>query len=249
LLVVGYPDKSRVYPEMVPPAEPLLPPGDKYDKLREFLAHEPTLTFIDVEAMMLRERQTSDVPVYYKTDLHINEAGDLPVVKEIVSQIARLEGRPQIHWDEKLQRAMVTWGPGSQGRFMSPLVSVREQVPAYGPLYLRGGHEPDGYWTTPEQNPADGMNPERPFDWQFQSNPELCDQRLPATVVYGNSFSDGYWSLGLHKYFCFIRREGTHPMSHFERVLARMPPDTKYFIFQYYAPFLPKEAPLVRPEK
>ena len=41
---------------MVPAAEPLLPPGGNYDKLRQFLSRQSALTFIDVEEILRRER-------------------------------------------------------------------------------------------------------------------------------------------------------------------------------------------------
>jgi hypothetical protein len=77
LLVIGYPDKSRVYPDMVPPAEPLLPSGGNYDKLRWFLSRQSALTFIDFEEILRREKSTNTDVLYYKTDLHANEIGQL----------------------------------------------------------------------------------------------------------------------------------------------------------------------------
>ncbi len=44
------------------------------------------------------------------------------------------------------------------------------------------------------------------FNYFGKSLPELCAARLPGLVLFGNSFSDLYWALGLQRYFCFIRR-------------------------------------------
>jgi hypothetical protein len=49
LVVIGYPDKSRIYPEMVPTDAPSLSSGGNYNQLRRFLSAQSTLTFIDVE--------------------------------------------------------------------------------------------------------------------------------------------------------------------------------------------------------
>jgi hypothetical protein len=66
----------------------------------------------------------------------------------------------------------------------------------------------------------------RPFDWEFRSLPELCNQRLPGMVLFGNSFSDLYCALGLHRYFCFIRR-ARDPISRFSLFFDTMPVETR----------------------
>ena len=65
---------------------------------------------------------------------------------------------------------------------------------------------------------------------------------LPGTVLFGNSFSDYYWTLGLHRYFCFIRR-ARNPISRFKSFYETMPAETKYFIFQFYEPWLVLDTP------
>ena len=127
---------------------------------------------------------------------------------------------------------------------MSLLINSHENEPYYQGAYTIGGKESDGEWYLP--NPRvlvsadDGIG--RSFDWEFRARPELCAQRLPGMVLFGNSFSDFYWALGLQRYFCFIRRART-PMSRFAAFFAAMPEGTRYFIFQYYLPFLPDMVP------
>ena len=80
--------------------------------------------------------------------------------------------------------------------------------------------EPDGHWNIPDPVVLDRADAGigRPFDWEFRSLPELCAARLPGMVLFGNSFSDLYWALGLQRYFCFIRR-ARDPISRFKSVL------------------------------
>ena len=85
----------------------------------------------------------------------------------------------------------------------------------------------------------------RPFDWEFRSLPELCAARLPGLVLFGNSFSDLYWALGLQRYFCFIRR-AREPISRFKLFYDTMPAGTKYFILEYYEPWLAREVELFK---
>jgi len=244
LIVIGYPDKARMYPALLPPEAPLPPRGGNADKLRQFLSRQSALTFIDAEAIFRREQSTTTDPLYFKTDLHANEVAQLPVVEEIVAQIARAEGRPEIHWDEKFERAARKMGYGSDGRALSLLLPVYEYVPYFKGVYTIGGDEPDGYWNVPDRRVFDSADDGvgRPFDWEFRSRPELCKQRLPGMVIFGNSFSDYYWKLGLHRYFCFIRR-ARDPISRFPLFFDTMPEDTKYFIFEYYLPWVTVDAP------
>jgi hypothetical protein len=65
------------------------------------------------------------------------------------------------------------------------------------PLFEGGGYsvgqlEPDGQWTVTDSNFADraDLGIGRPFDFEYRSRRELCPQRLPGTMLFGNSFSD-----------------------------------------------------------
>ena len=93
LVVVGHPDKVRVYPEMAPPNMPLPLPNDNVSKLRHFLASQPSLIFVDAEAILRKEKSRTSEHLFAKTDLHDTEAGALPVVMEIIARIAQAEGR------------------------------------------------------------------------------------------------------------------------------------------------------------
>ena len=247
LLVIGYPDKAAIYPEMAPPQMPLPPDGGNYGRLRQFLAGRSEFMFIDTEAMMKREKSRSPEHLYYKTDVHVTEVAQLPVVKEIVARLAQTENRPDVRWDEKFTLRHEQWNHGSWARFMSLLTQPAEEAPYYERGYTIGAKEPDGRWNIPDPGVFERADPGigRPFDWEFRSLPELCQARLPGMVLFGNSFSDLYWALGLQRYFCFIRR-ARDPISRFKAFYETMPADTKYFIFQYYEPWLPEDVVLFK---
>jgi hypothetical protein len=241
LIVVGYPDKAAIYPEKAPPQMPLMAAGGNYDQFKRFLASRSELTFIDAEETMKREAFNTPERLYYKTDMHVTYTAEIPIVSEIVARIAQAEGRPEIRWDENFTVAPLQWPPGrgSEARFMSLLFPLREGGISLTGTYAIGGQEPDGHWYLPDphifERADSGIG--RPFDWEFRSLPELCASRLPGMVLFGNSFSDPYWELGLHRYFCFIRR-ARNPIGRFTTFFETMPPGTKYFIFQYYEPWL-----------
>ena len=242
LVVVGYPEKSAIYPEMAPSQLLTTPAGGNYDQFRHFLSGRSDLMFIDAGDIIKREKSNIPGNVYYKTDMHATEPAQIPVVKEIIARIAQAEHRPDIVWNEKFTPAPGAWPPGhgTEARFMSLLFPPKEQkIEQLVGAYSIGGKEPDGHWILPDPGIFDhadnGVG--RPFDWEFRSLPELCPQRLPGMVLFGNSFSDAYWSIGLQRYFCFSRR-ARDPYSRFKAFYETIPPDTKYFIFQYYEPWM-----------
>jgi hypothetical protein len=245
LIVVGYPTKAAIYPEMAPPDLPLRPAGGNYDQFRKFLATRSELTFIDAEDIFKRLKSTSSELLYAKGDTHATEFAQRPVVKEIVARIAQAEGRPDIRWDEKLTLAHLRWRKGGIERnLLAVLFPPEEDLPIFEGGYPIGGQETDGHWNIPDLNFADRADPGigRLFDFEFRSPPQLCSQRLPGLALFGNSFSDVYWMLGMHRYFCFIRR-ARNPISRFMAFYDAIPPDTKYFIFQYYEPWLIADTP------
>jgi hypothetical protein len=240
LIVLGYPAKGAIYPEMAPADLPLRRAGGNYDQFRNFLASRSDLTFIDAEDIIKRLKSSGSELVYFKGDMHATEVAQIAVVKEIIAAIANAEGRPDLRWDEKLTLQHLRWRKeGVERRLLAVLFPPQEDVSIVDGGYAIGGQEADGDWVTPDPdflNRADaGVG--RSFDFEFRSRSELCLQRLPGTVLFGNSFSDFYWQLGLHRYFCFIRR-ARDPISRFKAFYDTIPPGTRYFIFQYYEPWL-----------
>jgi len=85
-----------------------------------------------------------------------------------------VEGRADISWYEKFERAVQKSGPGSDGRALSPLVPVRENSPYFKCTLHDRGDEPDGSWNMPDRRVLDSADDGvgRPFDWEFRSRPE-----------------------------------------------------------------------------
>jgi hypothetical protein len=223
-----------------------IPVSGNFDKLRRFLAAQPSLSFIDATALLRQQRSLTSDHLFAQHDMHPSEAGQVPVVNAIVAEIARLEGRTDIKprdYEFTHQSLGNDWG--GEARFLSLLKPLTERdYPSLTQSDEIGRDEPDGKWIIPDhvalERADDGIG--RPFDWEFRSNPELCKQRLPGTVLFGNSFSDLYWSLGLHHYFCFIRR-ARDPMSRFKLFYQTILPGTKYMIFEFIETWLPRTSP------
>ncbi|MBL6652810.1 MAG: hypothetical protein ISP49_14525 [Reyranella sp.] len=244
LVVVGYPDKSMVYPEHLPVDGRLLLPGGNHAKLRRFLSHSDALTFIDVEDILRREKLANSENLYFKTDLHATAFAQVAVAREIVARIAQIENRGDVAWNETFGRIHGVWVAGNEARFLAPLVPVGEQATSQGGAYVLGDQDPTAHWTVPDIREFDraeeGIAPL--FAWEYQSTDDFCPRRLPGTVLLGISFVDLYPAVGLHRYFCSFRRfHIQNSRIAFDRLallLDNVPPGTKYFIYQYYAPLL-----------
>jgi hypothetical protein len=241
LVVVGYPDKARLYPEKTPPDMPLKPADNNYDRLRRFLAAQPGLIFVDVQEIMERHKagvERAGATLFYKTDPHPTFSGQIPVVTEVIERIARAEGRSDVRCDEKFTFVKGHLS-GDAARFMSLLSAPVEHPMVILDGYQVGTSAPDGDWVMPDrlmfERADEGIG--RPFDMEFRSRPELCPQRLPGMVLFGTSSSDTWWTLGFHRYFCFSRR-ARNPISRLKLFYDTMPPDTKYFIYQYHETWL-----------
>src|SRR6202050_2241895 len=80
LIVVGYPTKSAIYPEMAPAELRAASHNDNYDKFRRFLANRADLRFIDAEPLLRRAKDQTAEHLYYQTDMHVTPVGEIPVV-------------------------------------------------------------------------------------------------------------------------------------------------------------------------
>ena len=152
LIVVGYPQKAALYPDMAPPDMPLPAAGGNYDRFRDFLASRPELTFIDAEPIMKDLKAGSAELLYAKGDVHATQFAQRAVVKEIVARIAQIEGRPEIHWDEKLTLTHLHWRGGIERNALAVLFPPDNEIPVFDGGYTVGEPEPDGQWTVIESD-------------------------------------------------------------------------------------------------
>ena len=208
LIVVGYPDKSMLYPERLPAQAPTIARGGNYDTLRQFLAGQSALTFIDAEVILNREKSQTDEPLFYKTDIHDNLVGQIPVVKAIVDKIAQIEGRTNIKWHEQLDLKRVDWGMGSEGRFLSLLSPVHERITYAAAGHAIGQTVPTDIGTYRIRARWTGLA--TAMDCHSTSNSILrrsfATSGCPAWSCLATRSAIRTGLLGLYRYFCFIRR-------------------------------------------
>ena len=160
LIVVGYPLKAAIYPEMAPPDMPVRPRGGTYDQFRSFLSTRSELTFVDAEEIIKGLKITSSELLYAKGDIHATHFAQRAVVKEIIARIAHAEGRPDIRWDEKMTLMHLRWRTeGVERNALAVLSPPREDIPVLKGFYYIGGQESDGYWNLPDPKILDRAYP------------------------------------------------------------------------------------------
>lgn len=135
LVVVGYPDKSMVYPEHLPSDVPRFPENSRWSELRRELRGDRSFSFIDAEAILAEHKVEGDL--FYKTDIHINFAGQSQVLKTLIHTIAALDGK-DVEWREEFDWQRIFYGNGSEARFLSILTRVGETVAFAKNLYQIG---------------------------------------------------------------------------------------------------------------
>jgi hypothetical protein len=116
----------------------------------------------------------------------------------------------------------------SEDRFLDLMHPLTEWTEYNSDMYGIGKDEPGGRWNISKTAEL--------FDFEYVSDEESCRRTLPPTVLFGNSFTDLWWVVGMHKYFCAIRRSRDIPgVSRLPVFVRTMPTGTKYFIFQLVA--------------
>src|SRR6202035_180882 len=164
-----------------------------------------------------------------------------PMVQELIRRLAIASGHPEIAWSEEFQFHDLPLS-GGEGRFLSILDPVVEQAKYADNLYRFGGTEPDGHWNM--VNPPRAGVYRESFDYEFISDPQGCGGKLPATLLFGNSLTDTWWPVGLHRYFCSIRfSRVSFPDTRLPAFVETMPSDTKFFVLQFVGPNVVFEAP------
>jgi hypothetical protein len=242
LVVVEYPDKSAFYSEDLPAHTPNFPQDGRTASLRNFLRGSSDIVFIAAQDLL--EAKKAEGKEFYATDLHVTTWGSVPIVKEIIRRIAADQGRPDISWHESFNWQQGPGWTGSESRFLALLLPLHETIPFAPDFYSIGTDTPSGHWVTKNSLPVDDPDHDKlsVFDWQFTSRPELCSGKLPGAVLYGDSFSDPYASLGLQNYFCFLRRVRSIAVK-LQAHLGEVPEGTKYFIYQFVDAYLLTEFP------
>ncbi|WP_211923324.1 alginate O-acetyltransferase AlgX-related protein [Duganella radicis] len=212
MLLVAPIQKQYYTRERLPSFAPQVPDDSHFMALYQRLKAAPRLHFIDVKRHLDQNRDK--FPIFYKQDFHWTDLSAMVVAADVTDSIARLEGSP-LRWRHAMQPDYQPF-VGSEARFAARL-NLKEQV-----------IEPQlkQTWTPRHHDTPAAAN----SGWEFSTDALDDPALLPATCMYGNSFSDGMLRAGLTEHFSqFHKLSRTLPLT---QVPALLHGQCRYLIVQ-----------------
>jgi hypothetical protein len=222
LIVISNPDKESTYPQYLPANVPYIPADNRYQQLRVWLKSRRELDYIDGQDIL---EQCGSLRAFHLIDIHMTFAAGVCFAKAMIDQIARDEGRPHSPWDHTFTYSKDVSDQGGQADFLSLLVPVWQPVDVPDHTYLDLG------------DPAFSTDPRGIFEWIYHAPEDKAAGLLPAVVMYGNSFLDHYRGAGIQTYLAAVYR-ARDQQAHLATVLKHLPPETRYFVFQFLEPWV-----------
>jgi hypothetical protein len=213
LIIIPCPMKTTMYQEELPPLDIKTPEHSAFAEYREFLLQEPGIVTIDVEAILRPLKKK--MQVYHRTDFHWNDPAGAYTLLELLATMEKLAGlspseKPpvKIRIDHhtgggEINSLAVLWPP------YEDMLMLESPLYKYTGTYVDGGRP--NTWTYTAPNPAD---------------PHL----LPATVIFGDSFSDAFLRAGFFGRFGELRK--FYNLS-FKDDFASIPPHTKFVVLEH----------------
>lgn len=197
MVLIAPMEKQYFTRERLPFFAPRLPADSRFMALYRRLQADPQLHMIDVWGL-LQARQ-GQFPIFYRQDFHWTDLMAATVAAETTNLIATLEGSA-LRWRHPLRYAYQPF-EGVEARFSARLnggeqVSEPVLTPDWTPRHRQTSLDPG----------ATGLE----FETDTLDDPAL----LPATCMYGNSFSDGMLRAGLtdhYRTFVKLDRKMTLP--------------------------------------
>jgi hypothetical protein len=236
LVFVLTPTKSSIYPQFLPVRLPVDPPTRLSRRLAAALEHDPGLTFIDGEKIL---RQHDDEILFYKTDIHMNFKASAYIGRETVARIADITGRPAPALPPESWVA-IEWNAGAEERMLAKFLPL----------------DPDTAYTTSRSNQfsfksdANGTfesdvgsaeidnPPGLPlYDLIFRNNRPPA-ALLPPMMLFGTSYSDGFFALTYNDAFAAVYRTRSNVPERIGPLLRHLPPEVKVFVLEFPEPYL-----------
>ncbi|NVM75102.1 alginate O-acetyltransferase complex protein AlgJ [Duganella sp. SG902] len=212
MLLVAPIQKQYYTRERLPAFAPQVPDDSHFLALYQRLKAAPQLHFIDVKRHLDENRDK--FPIFYKQDFHWTDLSAMVVAADVTDSIAKLEGS-RLRWRHAMQPDYQPF-VGSEARFAARL-NLKEQV-----------IEPQlkQTWTARHHDTPAAAN----SGWEFSTDALDDPSLLPATCMYGNSFSDGMLRAGLTEHFRqFHKLSRTLPLT---QVPALLHGQCRYLIVQ-----------------
>ena len=221
LIVITHQMKDKFYQHEVPPAAPHYGDHQGFDEFRGLLHELPGIIYLDTTPILEDVKRNRDI--FHKTDFHWNDPAGYEVARWMVETLAQREGRSLPFSRFPLQ---IETRDFSGGQAM--------QIPLFHPLHEEALFVSTASW----KEDVIRANGPPPFAWNERPvNPG--HPLLRTMAVYGDSFFDAMVRAGLSRHVDGIYVAGYNyvPLSVF---LKQMPPQTRYFIYEFIELSLPK---------
>jgi hypothetical protein len=165
-----------------------------------------------------------DYQLFFRHDIHATMPAVYCYARAVVNRIAAEEHRAA-PWQEPLRFHPVTISDGGLSDYLSLLKPLTESINFADVIYDLA-HPPGGGTITDD--------PAKTYAWIYRA-PADGKERLPPVVLFGNSFSDHFISSGMPQYFSEVYR-GFGTGMEMNAALRHLPPEARYFIFQFWDP-------------
>jgi hypothetical protein len=220
LIIVGNPDKITLLPQFAPAETPSFPSRDQFQKLREFLKQNLRWRYVDGTDVM---PSCGGRDSFYRLDIHITSPAAFCLAEKIVSEIAVWEGRSAAYWRPHFTYYRSPGHSGGIASFMSLLIEPKEVYDVATSYHRLETKTPEGVFD---------QTPHAVFEWKYHSNTTSREGKLPAVILYGNSFADQYLGAGFHAQFSDTYRVRSNGIP-IQNMLRSMGPDVRYVVFQF----------------
>jgi hypothetical protein len=192
---------------------PQISKDSNFMKFYNAMKLDPRLNVIDVYSLI------KSIPDKYRTfytqDFHWTHISAYYVSRDLVNKIAQHE-QSQLQWDHKLEVDNTPF-LGSDARFSSRLIADEHVL------------EPDVKKTWVTNHKINQLNiPQTGFE--FETDTVIDKGLLPATCMFGNSFSDGMLEVGITDFFSkFTKIDRARPLIDVPKLVSGK---CKYLIVQ-----------------
>jgi hypothetical protein len=213
LVIVPCPMNSTVLPEEQSPAAARRPRTTTFELYRHFLKAHPEIVTIDPLPILLGLK--SRTRVYHKTDFHWTDPAAAYVAKDLVDRLGEVSGVGAL-WAQPLEiekRPSSDGGEASAMGLLWPLVEERWMLKQDRIRQASGRLESFG-----------------PNEWIYESDAPSEAALLPPTVLFGDSFADGFGRAGANVYF---RRLQKHYNYAFAKNYPTIPPGTRFVVLEH----------------
>jgi len=211
LVVLPIEIKNQIYPEYLPSNSIVRKNPNSYERLMTRLRQVPELVVVEATPILLESKKIQ--PVYYKTDSHWNDFGAYSVGKALVSQLQKLARQKESdNYQITFKQQEFSGGQNNNLAIFFPPTEnawVVDKILMQDSAILNDDKRFNGHWKANRPDDAD---------------------KIPLTVMVGNSFTGTFTGIGFFNNFSEAYWLHSDKKS---KVLEYLPSGTKFVVYQF----------------